>query len=76
MSIVLKFLSDRRQRVQLDGKVSASVYVVAGVPHDSVLGPLLFLLYTSAFFHIVGNYIVGYADDTTIYAVSPRSFYY
>ena len=36
------------------------------------LRPLLFILYTSELFHIVGNHIVGYADSTTIYGVFPR----
>ena len=31
LSIVSEFLSDKRQRVRLDGKVSASVDVVSGV---------------------------------------------
>ena len=42
------------------------------MPQGSTSGPLLFILYTSKLFHIVGNYIVGYADDTTIYVVIPR----
>ena len=33
---------------------------------------LLFMLHTSQLFHIVGNHIVGYTDDTTIYAVIPK----
>ena len=30
------------------------------------------VLYTSQHFHIVGNHTMGYAEDTTIYAVIPR----
>ena len=70
--LVSEFLSGRRQRVCLDSKAIASVDVVSGVPQGSVLGPLLFTLYSSELFHIVGNHIVGYADDTMIYAVIPR----
>ena len=42
------------------------------VPQGSVLELLLFILYASEFFHIVENYMVGYANDTTVYAVIPR----
>ena len=33
--------------MHLDGKVSASINVVSGVPQVSILGPLLFILCTS-----------------------------
>ena len=49
-----------------------SLNMVSGVPQGSDLQPLLFILYISELFHIVGNHIVGYAEDTTIYAVIPR----
>ena len=56
-----KFLSDRRHRVHLDGKVSVSVDIVLRAPEDSVLCSLLLILYISEVFHIVRNNIVGYA---------------
>ena len=37
----------------------------------SVLGPLLFLLYTSELFSILENKMIGYADDSTLMAVVP-----
>ena len=72
LSIAAHYLSDRRQSVRLVGKVNVSVDVVSWVPQGSVLGSLLFMLYTSELFHIIGNHMVGYANDTTIYAVFPR----
>ena len=47
------------------------VNVVSGVPQGSVLGPLLFLLYTSEFFSILESKLIGYADDSTLMAVVP-----
>ena len=36
-----------------------------------VLGPQLFLLYTTELFPIVENKLFGYADDSTLVAVMP-----
>ena len=58
--------------MRLDDMVSTSVSVVSRVSHGSVLGLLLIILCTSERFYIAGNHTVGYADDTTIYAVIPR----
>ena len=50
LSILTQFLSNRSQHVIVDGCRSKLV-VVSGVPQGSVLGPLLFLLYTSELFY-------------------------
>ena len=55
----------------VDGCRSKLVNVVSGVPQGSVLGPLLFLLYTSELFSILENKLIGYADDPTLMAVVP-----
>ena len=38
---------------------------------SSVLGPLLFRLYTSELFFILDDKLIGYADDSTLTAVVP-----
>ena len=63
LSILTQFLSYRSQHVMVDGCLSKLVDVVSGVPHGSVLGPLLFLLYTSELFSSLKNKLIGYADD-------------
>ena len=65
LSILTQFLSDRSQHVMVDGCNSKLVNVVSGVPQGSVLGPLLFLLYTSELFSILDNKLIGYADGST-----------
>ena len=39
------YLSDRRQRVVINGQASGWTYIKAGVSHGSILGLLLFLIY-------------------------------
>ena len=57
LPIVSVFVIDRRQCMRLDGKVSKSVDLVSEALFQ--LGPLLFILYTSELFHIVGKHVVG-----------------
>ena len=71
LEVIHNFLSNRIQRVKVDGVRSSVVDVVSGVPQGSVLGPLLFLLYTGDLSHALENTLVGYADDSTL--VSPVS---
>ena len=40
-----QWLTDRRQRVVVDGEVSSWKSVLSGVPQGSVLEPILFLVY-------------------------------
>ena len=47
----------------MNGCRTKLVAVVSGVPQGNVLGPLLFLLYTSELFSILENKLIGYADD-------------
>ena len=63
------FLSNRQQRILVEGNFSQFKPVVLGVPQASVLGPVLFILYTADMWNYLGNKLISYADDTTLYAV-------
>ena len=41
---------------------------MSGAPQGSVLGPLLFVLFTADIWNHLENKIVFYADDTTLYS--------
>ena len=71
LSILTQFLSNLSLQVMADGCQSKLVNVLSGVPQGSVLGPLLFLLYTKELFYILENKLIGYADDSTLMAVVP-----
>ena len=66
----VSYLSGRSQQVRFNGQTSASVFLTCGVPQGSVLGPILFLLYTADAIAIIrkhGLHAHAYADDLQLY---------
>jgi hypothetical protein len=64
------FIHERSQSVLSSGLYSSKSRVSCGVPQGSVLGPILFLLYTADVIEIARRHGVGahsYADDTQLY---------
>ena len=66
MNILKDFLHNRKQRVLVNGAASKLKPVISGVPQRSVLGPLLFLIYTADLGCNLENKLVQYADDSTL----------
>ena len=61
------FLTNRTQKVKINGSSSESHPVTSGIPQGSVLGPILFVIYINDMPLEVKNQIYLFADDTKIY---------
>ena len=66
---ISSYLTNRQQRVILNGKESQWQTVTSGIPQGSVLGPTLFLIYINDLPDVVENVVKLFADDTKIYSV-------
>ena len=66
--LISSFLSNRRLLVVVDGKSSQEYPVNARVSQGSILGLILFLLYSNDLPDDVICNMAIYADDTTLYS--------
>ena len=60
------WLTNRKQRVVINGEASEWADVTSGVPQGSVLGPLLFLIYINDIDLGLTSKIAKFADDTKL----------
>ena len=63
------YLTNRRQRVVIPGSCSDWSYLKAGVPQDSILGPLLFFIFINDIVNDINSNIRLFADDTSLYII-------
>ena len=64
LHVLSNFLSNRKQRVVLNGQKSSWTNVHAGVPQGSIVGPLLFLIYINNLSDNLTNNAKLFAGDT------------
>ncbi|KAK6179717.1 hypothetical protein SNE40_012018 [Patella caerulea] len=70
LKIIQSYITNRTQRVVVGQESSAECELKFGVPQGSVLGPILFSLYTSSLGSLVRKHGLEYhlyADDTQLY---------
>ena len=63
------YLTDRKQRVCMEGCNSSWKSIHAGVPQGSILVPYLFLLFINDIVDVVSNKMKLFADDTSLYCI-------
>ena len=69
LSLLTSYLTNRKQRVVLNGTSSDWEVIESGVPQGSVLGPLLFLIYINDLEQGIKSSIKFFADDTMLYSI-------
>jgi hypothetical protein len=69
LSWIKSFVEERSQFIKVGQSLSSTVKLTSGVPQGSVLGPILFAVYTSPVGDVISSYGVQYhqyADDTQL----------
>ena len=70
LKLITDYLQNRKQRIKIGSTYSDWKNITSGVPQDSILGPLLFIIFLcDLFFEDENNYFANYADDTNPYSV-------
>ena len=69
LELIKNFLSNRFQRVVLNGHTSEWEKNNAGVPQGSILGPQFFLIYINDLADGISSIVKLFADDTSLFSI-------
>ena len=73
IKIMLSYLTNRKQYVQVNDKQSTRLPIYFRVPQGSILGPVLFNIYVAKLSTCIDSNSIQYADDTNIYKSSSKA---
>ena len=65
--MINSFLSNRRQRVVVEGKSSSWENMKSGIPQGTVLGPILFVIFVNDLTDDLTSMTKLFSDDTKVY---------
>ena len=68
-NLLENYVSGRFQKVVLNGQTSSWRPVLADVPQESIMGPLLFLIYTNVLPNELKSNVKLFADDTSLFTI-------
>ena len=70
LKLINSYLTERKQRVEINDQFSSWLDIVVGVAQGSILGPLLFNIFLCDMFLFCNNIdFTSYADDSTPYCI-------
>ena len=69
LSLLINFLTNRKQRVVLNGQNSSWADIKVGVPQGSILGSLVFLLYINDLMENLDSNPKLFADGTSLFSI-------